>query len=90
MLNVQNELIKNDKLMFGTVDTWIIWNLTNRKKHLTDFTNASRTLLYNINDKKWDNELLKLFNVPKKFFLKLKILLIITGYIKNITYLLMQ
>ena len=65
-------LIENDKLMFGTVDTWIIWNLTNRKNHLTDFTNASRTLLYNINDKKWDNELLKLFNVPKKVLPKIK------------------
>ena len=65
-------LIENDKLMFGTVDTWIIWNLTNRKKHLTDFTNASRTLLYNINDKKWDNELLKLFNVPKKVLPEVK------------------
>jgi len=65
-------LIENDKLMFGTVDTWIIWNLTNRKKHLTDFTNASRTLLYNINDKKWDNELLKLFNIPKKVLPEVK------------------
>ena len=58
--------------MFGTVDTWIIWNLTKGKKHLTDFTNASRTLLYNINDKKWDNELLKLFNVPKKVLPEVK------------------
>ncbi|MBI65668.1 MAG: glycerol kinase [Candidatus Marinimicrobia bacterium] len=64
----------NDKnqLLFGTIDTWIIWNLTNRKKHLTDYTNASRTMLYNINEKKWDSELLNLFKIPKKILPKIK------------------
>ena len=48
-------------LLFGTVDTWLIWNLTNGEKHVTDVTNASRTMLYNINDLSWDKDLLKLF-----------------------------
>jgi glycerol kinase len=52
------------KLAFGTVDSWLVWNLTSGKRHITDRTNASRTLLYNIVDDKWDEDLLKLFNVP--------------------------
>src|ERR1700733_1938039 len=52
------------KLAFGTVDSWLIWNLTSGKRHITDRTNASRTLLYNIVDDQWDQDLLKLFNVP--------------------------
>ncbi|HOW38453.1 MAG TPA: glycerol kinase GlpK, partial [Bacillota bacterium] len=51
-------------LLFGTIDTWIVWNLTNGKKHITDYSNASRTLLFNIVDLKWDEELLKIFDVP--------------------------
>jgi glycerol kinase len=53
------------KLAFGTVDSWLVWNLTSGKRHVTDRTNASRTLLYNIVDGKWDDDLLKLFNIPK-------------------------
>ncbi len=53
------------KLAFGTVDSWLIWNLTSGKKHVTDRTNASRTLLYNIVDGKWDAELLKLLRIPE-------------------------
>ena len=52
------------KLAFGTVDSWLIWNLTSGKRHITDRTNASRTLLYNIVEDKWDEELLKLLGVP--------------------------
>lgn len=52
------------KLAFGTVDSWLVWNLTSGKRHITDRTNASRTLLYNIVDDRWDQDLLKLFNVP--------------------------
>ena len=66
------KLLKKDLLLCGTIDTWIIWNLTNRKMHLTDYTNASRTLIYNINNKQWDNELLKLFKIPKKILPKVK------------------
>ncbi|MGV8879970.1 MAG: glycerol kinase GlpK [Sphingobacteriaceae bacterium] len=51
-------------LAFGTVDSWLIWNLTGRKAHVTDITNASRTLLFNINTLLWDQELLRLFDIP--------------------------
>ncbi|MGA9242977.1 MAG: glycerol kinase GlpK [Silvibacterium sp.] len=53
------------KLAFGTVDSWLIWNLTSGKKHVTDQTNASRTMLYNIVEGQWDPELLKLFRIPE-------------------------
>jgi glycerol kinase len=52
------------KLAFGTVDTWLVWNLTSGNRHLTDRTNASRTMLYNIVEDRWDDELLKLLNIP--------------------------
>jgi glycerol kinase len=53
------------KLAFGTVDSWLVWNLTAGKLHITDVSNASRTLLFNIHTLQWDDELLKLFNVPR-------------------------
>ncbi len=53
------------KLAFGTVDTWLVWNLTGEKRHITDRTNASRTMLYNIVDGCWDQELLRLFGIPE-------------------------
>lgn len=53
------------KLAFGTIDSWLIWNLTRGEKHVTDITNASRTLLFNIHDKEWDSELLKLMDIPE-------------------------
>lgn len=53
------------ELLFGTIDTWIVWNLTNGKKHITDYSNASRTLLFNINTLEWDAELLRIFTIPK-------------------------
>ena len=53
------------KLAFGTVDSWLIWNLTSGKKHVTDQTNASRTMLYNIVEGEWDPELLKLLRIPE-------------------------
>lgn len=52
------------RLAFGTVDSWLIWNLTNGKLHLTDFSNASRTMLFNIHTLQWDEDLLKLFDIP--------------------------
>jgi len=65
--NVQNarEQAEQGKLAFGTVDSWLIWNLTSGKRHVTDRTNASRTLLYNIVEDRWDADLLKLLNVPE-------------------------
>ena len=53
-----------DNLLFGTVDTWLVWKLTGGREHATDFTNASRTMLFNIREKTWDKELLALFEIP--------------------------
>ena len=58
------ERAERGELAFGTVDSWLIWKLTNGKAHVTDSSNASRTMLFNINDMSWDEELLKLFNIP--------------------------
>jgi glycerol kinase len=51
-------------LLFGTIDTWLIWKLTGGRSHVTDYTNASRTLLYNIHQKRWDEEILSLLGIP--------------------------
>lgn len=59
------ELLRQDRLLFGTVDTWILWKLSGGQAHVTDFTNASRTMLFNIHDRAWDEDLLQLFKVPK-------------------------
>lgn len=59
------DLAENGELLFGTIDTWLIWNLTNRKYHITDYTNASRTLIFNIHTLQWDNELLSILKIPK-------------------------
>ncbi|MFZ5975664.1 MAG: glycerol kinase GlpK [Bacillota bacterium] len=53
------------ELLFGNIDTWLIWNLTKGKVHVTDYSNASRTMIYNIFDLKWDDEILARFNIPK-------------------------
>jgi glycerol kinase len=58
------QLANKGELAFGTVDSWIVWNLTKGKLHLTDVSNASRTMLFNIHTLKWDNELLKIFDIP--------------------------
>jgi glycerol kinase len=58
------DLVKEDRLAFGTIDTFLIWRLTGGKAHATDATNASRTMLYNIFENEWDDELLALFGVP--------------------------
>ena len=59
------EQANRGELIFGTIDTWLIWNLSKGKYHITDPSNASRTLLYNIKNDTWDEELLKIFDVPK-------------------------
>ena len=64
------EQANNGQLIFGTIDTWLIWNLTKGKYHITDPSNASRTLLYNINSDKWDDELLEIFDVPRNILPK--------------------
>lgn len=58
------ERAENGNLLFGTMDTWLIWKLTKGKVHATDYTNASRTMLFNITDLEWDADLLKLFTIP--------------------------
>lgn len=60
------------KLLFGTIDTWLIWKLTGGRVHVTDRTNASRTMLYNIHELCWDEELLKLFNIPASMLPEVK------------------
>jgi len=59
------DMAKKGDLLFGTIDTYLIYKLTNEKNHLTDVTNASRTLLFNIKTMQWDDELLELFDIPK-------------------------
>jgi len=68
--NKIRESAKKGDLLFGTIDSWLIWNLTNKKHHVTDYTNASRTLLFNIHSLQWDNELLATLNVPKNLLPK--------------------
>ena len=62
----------NDNLIFGTVDTWLLWRLTAGKVHATDVTNASRTLLFNINTLDWDDELLKIFDIKRSMLPEIK------------------
>ena len=59
------ERAKAGEILFGTVDSWLIWKLTGGKVHVTDYTNASRTMLYNIHTLDWDDELLDLFDIPR-------------------------
>lgn len=59
------EKAERGELLFGTVDTWLVWKLTGGKAHVTDQTNASRTMLYNINTLAWDRELLEIFRIPE-------------------------
>ena len=66
------EKAENGDLIFGTVDTYLLWKLTGGKEHRTDATNASRTMLFNIHTQEWDPELLELFNIPKHMLLKIR------------------
>jgi glycerol kinase len=75
------------KLCFGTIDSWIVWNLTDGKVHATDVSNASRTLLYNIFEKRWDQELLAIFTVPESMLPKVVSSSEIVGHTaKNVFY----
>jgi len=60
------EKAKNGELLAGTIDTWLVWKLSNGRMHITDYSNASRTMLFNIRDLKWDKKLLDLFEIPEK------------------------
>ena len=57
--------LKEDKVLFGTIDSWLIYNLTNFKNHVTDYTNASRTMMYNIKTLQWDKKILEYLDIPK-------------------------
>ncbi|ADQ13509.1 glycerol kinase GlpK [Halanaerobium hydrogeniformans] len=72
--NVEGAREKADagKLRFGTIDTWLIWKLTGGNVHVTDYTNASRTLIYNIKELKWDDELLGFLDVPRSMLPEVK------------------
>jgi glycerol kinase len=63
---------QNGKLLFGNIDTWLIWNLTRGKVHVTDYSNASRTMLYNIKDLKWDERILKELDIPASMLPEVK------------------
>ena len=66
------KFIKNKRLMFGTIDTFLIWRLTDKKNHFTDATNASRTMMFNISSNQWDDEILKKLNIPKSILPSVK------------------
>jgi glycerol kinase len=65
-------MAENGELAFGTIDSWLIWNLTGGKLHVTDVTNASRTMLFNINTLEWDDELLNIFDIPASMLPQVK------------------
>ena len=77
------EKAKAGKLAFGTIDSWLIWKLTNGKCHITDVTNASRTMIYNIRTLSWDEELLDLFGIPKEILPEVKSSSEIYGYTRK-------
>ena len=74
------EKAERGELLFGTVDTWLIWKLTNKKVHVTDYSNASRTMMFNINELKWDEDILKELNIPLSMLPKVKPSSCIYGY----------
>lgn len=67
-----DERAKKGDLLFGTIDSWLIWKFTHGDTHVTDVTNASRTLIYNIYEQKWDDELLEILDIPKEMLPKVK------------------
>lgn len=74
------EAAENGELLFGTVDSWLIWKLTKGEAHVTDYTNASRTMLFDIHARKWDDEILKRLNIPKCMLPEVKPSSCIYGY----------
>ncbi|RHW51701.1 glycerol kinase GlpK [Lactobacillus bombicola] len=73
-------------LLFGTIDSWLLWKLTDGAVHVTDYTNASRTMLFNIHDLKWDEDILELLNIPKKMLPEVKSNSEIYGYTNSYTF----
>ena len=77
------ERAERGDLLFGTVDTWLVWKLTGGAVHVTDYTNASRTMLYNIRDLKWDEKLLERFRIPKSMLPEVRNSSEIYGYVQS-------
>ena len=77
------ERAKNGELLFGTVDTWLIWKLTGGQAHVTDYTNASRTMLFDIHKRKWDEEILQKLDIPCKMLPEVKPSSGVYGYTKD-------
>ena len=71
---------ENGELLFGTIDTWLMWKLSGGAIHATDYTNASRTMIYNIRDLKWDEELLKILDIPQSMLPKVQASSGVFGY----------
>lgn len=74
------EKARQGKLRFGTIDSWLVWNLTGGRTHITDVTNASRTMLFNINELKWDKEMLELLDIPESMLPEVRSSSEIYGY----------
>lgn len=66
------ELADDGKLLFGTIDTWLVWKLTQGRTHVTDYTNASRTMMFNINELKWDQKILDVLGIPSSMLPEVK------------------
>ncbi len=77
------KMADQDELLFGTIDTWLLWKLSNGTLHVTDYSNASRTLLYNIHDLCWDEDLLSALNIPKSMLPEVRSSSEVYGYTKT-------
>jgi len=77
------EKAKKGKVLFGTVDSWLLWKLTGGKVHSTDYTNASRSMLFNIHDLRWDEELLDILDIPPEILPEVKSSRYVYGYTKR-------
>ena len=66
------EQAEKGELLFGTVDTWLIWKLTQGRVHVTDYTNASRTMMFNIHTKQWDDKMLEILDIPRNMLPEVK------------------
>lgn len=77
------ERAEKGELLFGTIDSWLVWKLTDGEVHVTDYSNASRTMLYNIHDLTWDEEILELLNIPQAMLPEVKSNSEIYGYTKG-------
>lgn len=86
--NVQGarEEARRGNLLFGTIDTWLTWNLTKGKVHVTDYSNASRTMLFNIHELKWDEEMLDIFDIPVSMLPEVKPSSFVYGHTENVLF----